>query len=111
MAGVTTAGGARRLALIFMLAMPVLSQAQEQASKQQTNVDFRPRRLLSEQPAITQFETKSADDAARVLDPSELVLGVVLGDQARAYPINMLTGPRREIINDVVNERPIAATW
>ena len=25
--------------------------------------------------------------------------------------INMLTGPRREIINDVLGGRPIAATW
>ena len=31
--------------------------------------------------------------------------------QARAYPINMLTGPSREIINDVLGGVPIAATW
>ena len=61
--------------------------------------------------AITQFDTKTAAEAARVLDPAELVLGVVIGDQARAYPINMLTGPHREIINDTINRRPIAATW
>jgi hypothetical protein len=39
------------------------------------------------------------------------VLGVSIGDQSRAYPINMLTGPRREIINDELAGHAIAATW
>ena len=30
---------------------------------------------------------------------------------ARAYPINMLTGPHREIINDKIGETAFAATW
>lgn len=47
---------------------------------------------------------------AQVTD-GELVLGVVLNGEARAYPINMLTGPEREIINDTLGGRPIAATW
>jgi len=45
------------------------------------------------------------------LDDSELVLGIEIGGHARAYPINMLTGPQREIINDVVGDVPLAATW
>lgn len=52
--------------------------------------------------------------AKQVVDqvyPEELVLGVVIGNQARAYPINMLTGPQREIINDQLGGRAIAATW
>ena len=51
--------------------------------------------------------------AAKMQDmsPSELVLGVVVNGQARAYPINMLTGPSREIINDTLGGRAIAATW
>jgi hypothetical protein len=42
---------------------------------------------------------------------SELVLGLTLGGAARAYPINMLTGPQREIVNDELGGRAIAATW
>jgi hypothetical protein len=38
------------------------------------------------------------------------VLGVRVGKDARAYPINMLTGPDREIINDTLGEKAIAAT-
>ena len=37
----------------------------------------------------------------RVRD-EDLVIGLVAGGQAFAYPINMLTGPSREIINDTV---------
>ncbi|MCP4194578.1 MAG: DUF3179 domain-containing protein [Planctomycetaceae bacterium] len=97
--------------LVFVLLFPIAVKAQKPENRQSTRTDFRPRRLLKEQPAITQFDTKTAAEAARVLDPAELVLGVVIGDQARAYPINMLTGPHREIINDTINRRPIAATW
>jgi hypothetical protein len=73
--------------------------------------NFQPRRLLREQPPIVQFEVKDADEVVNTLDEMELVIGVVIGEEARAYPINMLTGPRREIINDRLGETAIAATW
>jgi len=62
-------------------------------------------------PAITRIPTISAKDAAGKIGDSELVLGVVVGKEARAYPINMLTGPRREILNDKLGGKAIAATW
>jgi len=62
-------------------------------------------------PAITDAPFVSAVEADGKIDDAELVLGVVVNDQARAYPINMLTGPQREIINDVLGGRAIAATW
>ena len=45
------------------------------------------------------------------LRDDELVLGIRVGDQSRAYPINMLTGPSREILNDNLGGVPLAATW
>ena len=42
---------------------------------------------------------------------NELVIGVEIDGEARAYPINMLTGPRREIINDRLGQREIAVMW
>ena len=72
---------------------------------------FNPRKLadpfrpIVDAPVIT---TKQVTD--QVTD-NELVLGVVVNGEARAYPINMLTGPRREIINDRLGGRAIAATW
>ena len=74
--------------------------------------EFRPRQVLRKPlPAITRFPIVSAEKAAGKINDAELVLGVALGKEARAYPINMLTGPSREILNDTLAKRPIAATW
>jgi hypothetical protein len=73
--------------------------------------DFRPRRVLAAQPPITDFPKKSVGQAMDGLNPSELVLAVTVGKESRAYPINMLTGPQREILNDTLGGRAIAATW
>ena len=62
-------------------------------------------------PPITEVPIATAAEAAAKLQGSELVLGIVVGNRARAYPINMLTGPQREIINDTLEDVPIAATW
>lgn len=74
---------------------------------------FRPIRLLETQPTITQsdIEIKTVEQVGNDLEPHELVIGVEVAGKARAYPINMLTGPRREIINDQIGDRSIAATW
>ena len=58
--------------------------------------------------AIT-YEIMTPESIGRA--SNELVLGVVIGHQARAYPINMLTGPSREIFNDELGGQAIAATW
>ncbi|MFT6499022.1 MAG: hypothetical protein ACJAT6_001158, partial [Akkermansiaceae bacterium] len=41
----------------------------------------------------------------------DLVLALTYNDHSRAYPINMLNGPQREIINDTLGGAHIAATW
>lgn len=73
--------------------------------------EYEPERLLPPQPTIVNAETKLVADVLEELGPAELVLGVTVNDQSRAYPINMLTGPSREIINDQLGGRAIAATW
>ena len=62
-------------------------------------------------PAIVEPEPVDVVEATRLLSESELVLGVVVGEESRAYPINMLNGPSREIINDKLGGQAIAATW
>ena len=73
--------------------------------------DFKPRRVLKAQPAITSPKTLAVEQVKDQVTDEELVIGLELNGQARAYPINMLTGPRREIINDTIGGTPIAATW
>lgn len=62
-------------------------------------------------PAIKDARYFRASRVDGRLKADELVLGVEIADQSRAYPLNMLTGPDREIINDTLSGRSIAATW
>ena len=41
--------------------------------------------------------------------PEELVIGLSINGDSRAYPINILS--RHEIVNDVVGGKPVAVTW
>ncbi len=72
---------------------------------------FRPRRVVPPIRAIVDAPHVGAADVDDQVSDGELVLGVVVDGVARAYPINMLCGPRREIINDTLGGFAIAATW
>lgn len=43
------------------------------------------------------------------LQPDELVIGLVINGEARAYPVTTLN--RREMVNDVVGGTPVLVTW
>ncbi|NNE00279.1 MAG: DUF3179 domain-containing protein [Pirellulaceae bacterium] len=73
-------------------------------------LEYQPRTVLPFPiRAITDPPIVAADKVQ--LDDNDLVLGVQLDGKARAYPLNQLTGPMREIINDELAATPIAATW
>jgi hypothetical protein len=72
--------------------------------------EFKPRTVVNRVfDAITEIPLVPAKGSD--LADNELVLGVVIEGVSRAYPINMLTGPSREILNDSLGGRSIAATW
>ena len=50
-----------------------------------------------------------ADEAEEFMRDDELVIGVVVGEEARAYSTWHLD--HHEIVNDRLGETPIAATW
>ena len=72
---------------------------------------FKPKKLMSPRKAIVDSPFIVADEVKDQVSDSELVLGVIVEGQPRAYPINMLTGPAREIINDRIGKTDFAATW
>ena len=41
----------------------------------------------------------------------DLVIGLARGGEARAYPLKMLGGPHREIINTRLKGEPCAVNW
>jgi retron-type reverse transcriptase len=78
----------------------------------QQTPEFNPRVVIRKPfEAIIQPRFVSAEEASKSLHENELVLGVEIDGESRAYPINMLTGPQREIINDKLGGKAIAATW
>ena len=72
---------------------------------------FRPRRVAGAFPPIVGPTTLTAKAVRGQVRGPELVLGVTVGDESRAYPLDQLTGPVREIINDTLGGTAIAATW
>ncbi len=73
--------------------------------------EFKPSKVANAFPAIVNPVIVAADEAERFVEASELVLGVVIDGRPRAYPLNMLTNPTREIINDKLGGVALAATW
>ncbi len=79
-------------------------------SSKAVQVDARQFRQLLPKDAIAPIydpEFSSAQDAD--IDPRELVIGVEINGESRAYPIGPLA--RREMVNDVVGGVPILVTW
>ena len=74
--------------------------------------DFAPMDALPEaMPSITKVPLRTLDKIDDEVRDGELVLGVTVGGASRAYPINQLTRPNREIFNDALGGVAIAATW
>lgn len=73
--------------------------------------NFFPVPAIEQQPPITDLTLLLAEDVTNEVVADELVLGVVVDGQARAYPINVMTGPTREVFNDELAGHAIAATW
>lgn len=109
---------AMTLAWLFLLgtSMPSIAQDISNPDKDKDKPatsprDFTPPNRLGPRKAITDAPMLAVDKVNDEVQDNELVLGVVVEGEARAYPINMLTGPSREIINDTLGKHAIAATW
>ncbi len=74
--------------------------------------DFDPGEIVKviPQDAIRPIDRPEYDAASRsTLQPQELVIGVELRGQARAYPIRVLSA--HEIVNDEIGGQPFLVTW
>lgn len=60
-------------------------------------------------PSIDEPRFYSAEEADHEYEDHELVIGVEVDGEARAYPIDLLS--RHEIVNDTIAGHPIAVTW
>jgi hypothetical protein len=76
-----------------------------------TRDNFSPVAVVGRQPVVQGWKVLTAKEADQQLRDDEMLLGVVVNGKARAWPLNVMTGPEREIFNDEFEGRPIAATW
>jgi hypothetical protein len=60
-------------------------------------------------PAIDDPRLYPAEAADQEYDPQELVLGVSINGEHRAYSTALLNG--HEVVNDTLGGEPIAVTW
>ena len=60
---------------------------------------------------IKQARYSSPEQVADRVRDIDLVIGLVVGDKAVAYPINMLGGPQREIVNEEYGGVPFCVNW
>jgi hypothetical protein len=60
-------------------------------------------------PAIMDPEFVTGEEAAEQMSPDEMIMGIMLGGETRAYSLWHLDA--HEIVNDTIAGVPIAATW
>lgn len=90
---------------------PVVETATDAATEAPVQPDYTIVSLLPRDaiPAIFAPQFLGPDEAGSEYDASELVIGVEINGDARAYSIPFLSG--REIVNDTVGGQNIAVTW
>lgn len=99
--------------LLCVLAAPALGQGQERRGQRQGD----PRRdpagftMLREEgfPLNVDPEIVGAQDAE--LGAGDMVMGIVINGEARAYPVNYMNGPFNEVVNDHLGGQAIAPSW
>lgn len=76
-----------------------------------TAENFYPIEAVPRPSIVRGFKIVTAIQVAGAVRDDEIVLGVNINGHSRAYPLNVLTGPSREVFNDTLGGRAIAATW
>ncbi len=75
--------------------------------------EFAPEKLNPPQTAILEPPIKRIQEIKETdcLKDEDLVLGVGLNGDFRAYPINQMIGPKRGVVNDFLGDQPILVGW
>lgn len=54
---------------------------------------------------------KSVSAAEAPIGGGDMVIGVVINGEPRAYPVDYMNGPHNEVVNDTVGGTPIVSSW
>lgn len=106
MTRVAPARSATALAAALLLPSPPAARAQEPTNRDQsgyTELHEQGFALRRRPPVLPAAQARLRDD--------EIVIGVAVGGEARAYPVNQMWRPENEVLNDTLGGTPIATTW
>jgi hypothetical protein len=62
-------------------------------------------------PPLVDVPVVSIPEARALVADESYVVGLELGGETRAYPLNMLSRPDHHVVDDVLGGRPVAVTW
>lgn len=98
--------------LLAVAVPPVLAQRMDPSSMPKREIDGSPMYIVlprDEIPALFNPEFLHGDEADAQMQPDEPILGVFDGVHARAYSLWQLD--QHEVVDDMLGDVPIAATW
>ncbi len=104
----------RRLSPIVVLAATLLTtQASGQAGqrRESTNRDRSDFTMLRDEGFPMNLDPEIISASAADIDDDDIVMGVVINGEARAYPVGYMNGPDNEIVNDELGGELIAPSW
>src|SRR5262249_600113 len=92
--------------VLVLLTASAASLAQEATNRDQSHyTQLKPEGY----PIRSELSARPAGEAS--LGDDDLVIGVVVGGAARAYPVNLMWEPVNGVVNERVGGQPISATW
>src|SRR2546426_571927 len=98
--------------LVLLLVSALVGWAVVRPGRDDFDLDhYQPHQVLDRFSPHINIATKRAAEIAEEVTGDELVLGVEIHGEARAYPINQLSQPKREVFNETLAGRAIAVTW
>jgi Protein of unknown function (DUF3179) len=80
-------------------------------AQEATNRDQSEYTLLKPEGFPIRAQVKAVPASEAGLRDDDVVIGVVIGGEARAYPVNLMWEPVNEVLNDTLGGAPITATW
>jgi hypothetical protein len=97
--------------LSILIGLALIGSSPPAEAERPTNRDQSGTTDLREEgyPIRTGVPRVAAEDAD--LRDGDLVLGVVIEGEARAYPVNLMWKPENEVLNDRLGGAAITATW
>lgn len=96
--------------LILVLLLPLVRSANAEPLTEE-DYDAHARRVVPRDkfPVLFDPPLATAEQGDEALEDDELVIGVTVGDEAKAYPVHVMGV--HELVNDVCGDVPIAAAW